>query len=68
MVIFASIAAFIAGIVGGFYLRGYVEGDEIGSLRDALDSAYTEIESYENKIAELVAEKTKPKKPKTKAT
>ena len=61
MVIFVGVAAFGVGIVGGYYLRGYLEGDVIGSLRDALSSAYDEIEALEDKIAEKVL-KAKPKK------
>lgn len=67
MVIFVGVAAFGIGIVGGYYLRGYLEGDVIGSLRDALSSAYDEIEALEDKIAEKVL-KAKPKKTKTTPT
>jgi len=67
MVIFVGVAAFGIGIVGGYYLRGYLEGDVIGSLRDALSSAYDEIEALEDKITEKVL-KAKPKKAKTTPT
>jgi len=64
MVITVGIVALITGLIGGFYLRGYIEGDVIDSLRTGLEQAEEYIDSLETKIVELTP---KPKVKKTKA-
>lgn len=61
MVILGAVIGFVVGVFGGYFLRGYMEGDVIGSLRDGLAEAETYIDSLEDKIVELTP---KPKKPK----